>query len=155
MNPLYRIGISLMLLVLTGCGGEDWKAETFPTTGSLLINGEPASGALVHLYPTGEAIDIRHSKPWAKVAPGGSFQLTTYEMGDGAPTGEYAVTIVWPEDASKPSTFDQLSRRYDKPNQSQWNVTIVEGNNELEPIALEGVKLAKPDGRTTQKVLEP
>ncbi len=35
-------------------------------------------------------------RPHGRVGPDGRFTLTTYQPGDGAPTGKYNVTVVWP-----------------------------------------------------------
>ena len=124
-----------------GCGGEDWHAETYPAQGRITINGEPASGAVVELRSTGEKPDVRNSRPWAVVEEDGAYTLSTYEKGDGAPPGEYAVTVRWPPDVSQPSLADRLGGAYATPEQSQWRVTIAEGDNQLPPIEITGAKV--------------
>lgn len=145
------LALLLSLVSLTGCGGEDWQAETQPTAGRVTVNGEPPVGALVHLYAAGDGVDTRDSRPWGKIQEDGTFSLSTYEPMDGAPVGEYIFTIVWPEEPSKPSLFDRLGHKYAKPEQSQWRVTVREGENELPPIALEGVKVTMDPPKTTKQ----
>lgn len=96
-------------LFLAGCGGEAWHAETYPASGKVLINGEPAADVVVELRAVGEQPDSRGSRPWGIVQPDVTFLLTTYENGDGAPPGDYAVTLRWPSDISTPSHFDRLA----------------------------------------------
>jgi len=130
-----------------GCGG-DWKAETHPVSGRVIINGKAPQGAVVTLHAVGEKVDKRNSRPWGIVQDDGTFTLSTYERGDGAPAGEYDVTIKWPEDVtdlSKAMT-DRLGGRYSQPEQSQWRVTVQEGNNVLKPIMLKNVKVDMSPG---------
>jgi hypothetical protein len=62
-------------------------------------------------------------------------------LNDGAPPGEYAVTFkaTQPrkedEDEGGPEV-DRFQGRYSNPESSLWIVTIVEGENELEPFQL-------------------
>jgi len=148
------LGIALCPLCL-GCGGEDWQAETWPARGSITINGEPPVGAYVQLHPTGEATDVRDSRPWALVKEDGTFTLTTYEAGDGAPAGEYAVTVRWSPDVNSPSMADRLNNAYSNPDQSEWKVSIVEGENVLPPIVIEGATVLDSDKASKSKKLPP
>lgn len=130
---------ALAIFIAATCSGCDdgWKASTYPATGSLLINGEPAENALVQLISDGTEVDVRNSRPWAIVQPDGSFILSTYARGDGAPAGDYRVIITWPPNPHVMSRADRLGHRFDEPDESQWRVTINEENNVLEPIRLE------------------
>lgn len=139
-------GIRLGMLALAtslacaGCG-EDWQAETYPAYGTITINGEPPVGALIQLHSTGDAKDKRDSLPWGLVQEDGSYTLSTYEMGDGAPTGEYAVTIRWSPNVNTPTLADRLNNAYDNPAKSEWKVTITDDENELPPIEITGAKV--------------
>ena len=72
----------------------------------------------------------------------GTFTLTTFVAGDGAPAGEYAVTITWPlptpPDAppGDPPPGDRLKNRYNHPQKSAWKVTIREEDNDLPAFEL-------------------
>jgi hypothetical protein len=137
-------------LCLVGCS-EGWQAETHPASGIVTVNGEPASGAVVTLYPKGEKVDVRNSRPWAIAAPDGSFQLQTYEPGDGAPTGTYDVTVTWPLDVTKMdlAMIDQLDGAFSRPEKSLWEVEIQAGDNQLAHVEIEGVKL-KSETKSTK-----
>jgi hypothetical protein len=143
--------LSVALAALTtalcqGCGGEQWQAETYPASGRITINGEPPEGAVVELHATDEGPDVRNSRPWAVVEEDGTFTLSTYERGDGAPPGEYAVTVKWPPDVSQPSLADRLAGAYARPEQSRWEVTISEGENQLPPIEITGATVQSKEG---------
>ena len=136
-------GIALLsCAALIGCGEKDWHAETHPTRGRVIINGQPAAGAVVELHSTGEKKpDVRNSRPWGIVQQDGTFTLSTYESGDGAPPGEYAITVRWPPDVNQPSLEDRLGGAYTKPDQSKWRATITEGDNELPPVEITGARV--------------
>ncbi|WP_166831217.1 hypothetical protein [Thalassoroseus pseudoceratinae] len=131
-------------VMCAGCG-EDWQADTYPAEGTITINGEPPVGALVQLHPTGEATDKRESLPWGLVQDDGTYTLSTYEMGDGAPIGEYAITIRWSPNVNTPSLVDRLNNAYNNPEQSEWKVTIDADENELPPIEITGAKVMSAD----------
>lgn len=87
-------------------------------------------------------------RPSGRAGPDGSFTLTSYEEGDGAPAGEYKVTVEWPsEDPNDPSDPDDpegqiprgpdwLQGRYADPATTSLTATIREGDNLLEPFLL-------------------
>ncbi|WP_165227498.1 hypothetical protein [Aquisphaera insulae] len=128
----------LTLLAVAGCR-RDWEARTYPASGKVTVNGQPAAGALVQLTPIGpQTPDVRGSKPWGVVQPDGSFVLATYEQaGPGAPAGEYAMTITWPPDVTRPSNEDRLGGKYAKAEQSALKFTIKEGTNVLDEVKID------------------
>ncbi len=136
---------ALAILVFSGCSGpDDWKASTYPTKGTITINGEVPVRAEIYLVSTNQLIDSRGSKPFAGVNPDGSFSMTTYKAYDGVPAGDYAVTIVWPMNPNAPSP-DRLGGAYDSVEEAPAKVTIVKGQNVIPPIALKGVKIKAAD----------
>ncbi|QDT52425.1 hypothetical protein Pan44_04360 [Caulifigura coniformis] len=143
-----RPGAWMALLCVFGAGcGESWEADTYPAHGELFINGKPAAGAFVTLIPAGEKVDIRESKPWGFVQDDGSYSIRTYEAGDGAPAGEYKLTIVWRFDPRGQAETDRLGFVYSRPEKSQWAVTIEPGENELPRIELDNVKILEEPRR--------
>jgi hypothetical protein len=51
-------------------------------------------GALVVMHCTDPAREQQlGGKPFGKVAENGTVKITTYEEGDGAPEGEYGITV--------------------------------------------------------------
>ncbi len=84
---------------LVGCSKNDRRPRTFPTTGKLLIRGKPYRGIMVVLRPA-EGDDQRFPSPRGTRQADGSFRLTTFKTGDGAPAGEYKVVIIYDSDTS-------------------------------------------------------
>lgn len=140
LHRLIMLPVVLACLAVPGCGGG-WEADTHPASGRVSVNGQPAAGSLVQLHSVGGQPDERNSRPWGLVKDDGTFALSTYQTGDGAPVGEYAVTLTWPEDPSVPSMTDRLGFRYSQPAQSRWKVSIREGGNALEPIEIADAQL--------------
>ena len=140
-----RVKVAMVVAVcvgLHGCSGDDWQAKTHPAQGRVIVNGQPAGGAVVELHSTGDIKpDVRNSRPWAVVQDDGTFTLSTYEFGDGAPLGEYAVVVRWPPNVNQPSLADRLNGAYSRPDRSKWRVTISEGENELPPLEITGAKV--------------
>lgn len=135
-----------------GCSSQPaWQSDTQPIQGTLSINGEPAQGAIVTLHPQGEAIDIRKSKPWGVVDETGTYQLRTYDKGDGAPTGTYKVTFVWQDNPSVMGSPDQLRGAYNNPANSQWTFTVADDTTELPPLDVTGAKVTKTAPRKSRK----
>lgn len=158
-NPasvLATVTVALLCLSAAGCGNsEHWHTETNPIQGSIRINGQIPQGALVTLYPTGDAVDVRESKPWGIVDETGVYQLRTYAKGDGAPEGEFRATVVWREDPSVQGSPDQLGGAFEDPTQSQWTFTIDPEQQELPPIEITDAKLSKPKSNRRTSVPSP
>lgn len=138
--------------VVSGCGGPDYETiPTYPATGRVTVNGVPAAGAVVRLYPKAPQPGVKYPlTPSGKVDDQGSYQLTTYEGTDGAPLGAYVVTLEWPDPEWRPPGGgipppppDRLKGRFADPKRSTIAVTVVEGDNQFEPIVLENVAILK------------
>src|SRR5436309_1736724 len=83
--------IAAIVLSLVSCG--DAK-RPYPVSGKVLFREEPAEGAVVTFVPL-DANDAKSFRPSAVVRPDGTFRLSTRGTFDGAPTGSYAVTIIY------------------------------------------------------------
>jgi hypothetical protein len=130
------------LALVTLAGSSQKKAGTrkpvYPVHGKLLLNDQPAAGALVVLHPVGGAYDAE--RPVATVGPDGSFDLTTYVGNDGAPAGEYVVTAQWYVSVNKEALGpwpNVIPEKYAEPESSGLRVRVAEGPNDLEPIVIE------------------
>jgi hypothetical protein len=155
-RPLPLCAIAGLISCLTNIGCSDnWQAETQPASGRVSINGQPPVGALVQLYPAGEKVDVRNSRPWGLVGNDGAFALSTYESGDGAPTGEYKFTIIWPVDPSSPAPTDRLNYQYSRPEQSTWSISIQEGENLLPPVDITGAKVLTKEQASAPRQAPP
>lgn len=138
---LFRAGLLLVAVsALTGCSRES-RPPVHPVRGSVTFQKKPATKAVVVLRPLAPG-PLKDVFPHGEVGPDGTFQIGTFAEGDGAPAGEYAVTITWPEttkdrDGVEVTGGDRLNGRYSDPAKSKWKVTIKEGSNELEPFRLD------------------
>ncbi|WP_164101837.1 transthyretin-like family protein [Candidatus Laterigemmans baculatus] len=136
---------------LAGCGGPAAydAIPTHPASGQVTVNGVPAKGAIVRLYPKSPQPGAKYPlMPSGKTDEAGVFHLTTYEDADGAPAGAYTLTLEWPDPAWRPPGGgmpppppDRLQGRFSDPEQSQFEVRIVEGENDIQPIVLEDVPI--------------
>jgi len=95
-----RVAAALVLAGLAaGCGPA--RKPVYPVEGKVMYsNGQPATGALVVFQPVAPDDQANPLRPTATVNDDGSFQTTTYQPNDGAPEGDYNVTIVWLEKKS-------------------------------------------------------
>ena len=90
----------LGIVVIVGCGPASIPSlDVFPVTGRILINGKPPVRAEIRLQPSVPLNDPlkRSIEPYAIVQDDGTFRVGTYRGDDGAPLGEYALTMTWPE----------------------------------------------------------
>ncbi len=133
--------LALSLFVAWGCGGSaDNRKPVFPVKGKVTVAGKPAIKAQVVFHPLAGA-DPNTPQPTGQVGPDGTFTLSTYTAGDGAPAGECAVTVVWPESASAiggdaDTGGDRLGGRYANPKSSGLKAKVADGQNDLPPFAL-------------------
>jgi hypothetical protein len=133
-----RIALASLAVGVASCGKADGRKPTFPVTGKVLLpDGKPAEHATVVLHPVGEhGPDL--PKPRGKVAADGSFTLTTYDADDGAPAGEYRVTVELWRTTGKgdEGPTNRLNPKYARADGSGLTATVNPGPTELDPIAL-------------------
>lgn len=84
-------------LVVTGCG--DSKPKAIPAGGKITLKGGEVrfpEGAFVAFHPLDPAlVKGLGTKPFATVDKDGNYELTSYAEKDGAPVGDYGVTVEW------------------------------------------------------------
>ena len=126
---------AVVLLCIAGCDDRG-RLAVVPVKGKLLIGGKPAARANVVLHPADPRVVVR---PVAFTEADGSFRLMTYGVDDGAPVGNYVVTIFW-RDESIPFDgctgeglvkHDQLLGAYFDSRKSPLRATIHPGPNEI------------------------
>ncbi len=138
-TPLRKTTWLLFALLFTSCGGSDGDhVKVYPVSGNVYVNGQPAAGAKVECYAVNDPT-LLPLRPHAITGKDGSFKLTTYKTGDGAPAGTYALTVKWPappksgSDAEGP---DRLKGRYADPKRPARQFEVRPGDNDLETIEL-------------------
>ncbi len=136
-SPLAWLGLLALSLAAAGCGPA---SDIYPTRGEAFAAGQPAVGAVVTFYPVNAEAGKPKRIPTAVVEKDGSFHLTTLSANDGAPPGEYVVTITWcdsyRDDGDTVTGPDRLQGRYANPQYPALRATIQPGKNELKRFDL-------------------
>ena len=132
------VGAVLLLAALAGgCSRQAPTLEVHPVTGQVTYNGKPAAGAHVTFHP--KVREVAHPIPSAKVDPQGNFSLTTYRSEDGAPFGEYSVTVELRPVITKDGEIELgpniLPPQYSSPKTTKVVARVAEGANSV-PIKI-------------------
>lgn len=126
--------------VAVGCGKQDNRKAVFQVSGRVTFKGESMAGAVIGFHPLNDP-DPRAVHATGSADGDGRFSLTTYATGDGAPAGEYAVTVYWPgkrpkekvepgEDVELPP--DRLARVYSNPKSTKLRGTVRKQANTID-----------------------
>lgn len=135
MNKILRFFLLSFLVVLAGCGG-DRRTPVYSVTGKVTdATGRPVAGANVYFHPLNATADT--PKPRGTTDASGVFLLTTYDGNDGAPAGEYKVSLErWVTTNPDAGPVNQLPPRYADPDQSGFKATVSAGPNDLQPFQI-------------------
>ena len=135
-GKLRIILIAFLITMLSGCGGERREA-VYRVRGMVLFDDRPLAEAQVVFHPVASTqrslIAITDSR--------GEFSLTTYEPNDGAPVGEYRVTVEYRElvqegDEMVRTGANLLPAHYASQADSGLRCTVNAEKNQLEPFRL-------------------
>lgn len=145
--------VAVMVPVLAGCGKRHGdRGALYPAEGQIFLNKEPLAGALVVLYPQGLS-DAKAVPSRAQTGPDGRFRVSTFGTADGAPEGEYTVTVVqYPlqQDGSGwVSGPNALPTKYASPKTTDLRVQIGDGKNTLPVLALASRKASRGNGQVS------
>jgi hypothetical protein len=126
-------------LACSACSGKkDARVPVFPVHGQVLLNGKPVPYAFVVFHPvSGSGREDLH--PRAHAEEDGSFWLSTYDSGDGAPAGEYVVTVQQykaPTESDREAAVNLLPAPYASPARSKLRARVEAGDNELAALEL-------------------
>jgi hypothetical protein len=131
----FVLGVSLTALGVSACGGSSRK-PTFPVTGKLLWDGKPIPNASVVFHPVKEDTP-EPLRPRGKTKEDGSFTLTTYDTDDGAPAGEYRLSVeLWLGGRPDEGPSNRLPPQLGNPETSRLTATVAASPNDLKPIDL-------------------
>jgi hypothetical protein len=121
---------------MIGCSGSEPKVTTFPVSGSVLIDKKPGEQAMVVFHPVGSTAK-EAPKPRGKVQSDGSFHLTTYAENDGAPAGDYQVTVeLWLAGRPDEGPVSKLPAKLAKAESSGLKATVKSETNQLTPFEI-------------------
>ncbi len=134
----HRLLIALTVLCPLSCGKADGGKPVYPVHGQVFFKGKPTPGALVLFHPVDDP-DPQAPRPHGRVDQDSHFTLTTYRADDGAPVGQYVVTIDWRETIhghGGSSSRSLMPSKYRTPKDSPLRVTIGAETNNLDPFKI-------------------
>lgn len=133
------LAAQLVALSLTGCSEKPVWEVAYRASGSLSFRGKPIANADIVLFPE-DSTWPETVRPRARTGADGTFEVWTYEPGDGAPAGAYKVTLVHTEVGfSKGAVVakpNDLPAKYGRAESTDVRVTINPGENQLPAISL-------------------
>jgi len=132
-------GIAVTAVALVGCSqATSNRTPVYPAKGTITFKGQPISGALVALHPKTPVAGTPN--PRANVEKDGAFNVSTYVTADGAPEGDYTLTVLWYKPVKKGTDVvsgpNVIPAKYANPNTSNLVVSIKQGENDLPAISL-------------------
>lgn len=143
--PCLKLQLPLVcfLGMLAGCGSRGIQTPTTaPVRGAVTRRGQPVPGVRVKFHPQFDIGPVKFT-PTGETDPHGRFLLSTGAADNGAPPGEYLVTLEKfriesdREHGGIEVEVDELKGAYAEPASSRWRVSIQEGDNALEPFTLD------------------
>jgi hypothetical protein len=137
------VGAALGLALLAaGCSkAPPERVPVFPVQGTITFKGQPIVGGVVALHPKNDAQSQGAPlTPHGNVGPDGTFAITTYDRADGAPEGDYVLTVSWYKPVKKGADVasgpNVIPPKYGSPETSDLEVKVAAGANTLKPIQL-------------------
>jgi hypothetical protein len=105
------------------------------------LDSKPVAEAVVIFHPVTTPENEQFPKPLGQTDAQGAFSLTTLKSNDGAPLGEYLITVELRElrQVGEESVRDGrhlLPPRYADPQHSGLRYTVVEGENSVPTLEL-------------------
>lgn len=140
---MFRFQPAILLLLATvslGCSSGEpslipGRNPTIPVHGKITLDGSPIEGATVMFFS--EKLMITS---YGKTDETGTYKLTTYEPGDGAPAGHYQVSVKKSEQTivetsdhpaipPKAKTSELLPPQYSEFESSKLKAVVAEGGH--------------------------
>lgn len=129
--------VPLAVLALAGC--SDDLPDRGEVSGTISFQGKPLPGGTITFHPQGEG-----NPAYGELQSDGTYELTTYEKGDGAVLGEHIVTIEIFAGQAAPSALpgsetrsSSIPKKYTSVEDSPLKFTVESGSNtanfELKP----------------------
>jgi len=148
MNYSKRTVFLALCFMLTGCGGEvaerpNQDITLFPITGTVTVNGTPAKGVSIGFQPPKGSKGVGGA---CISDDNGKFTVICSNGHEGLPVGNYYVVLTWltsdkgepiPEGAMAAdyNAKNSLPDRFGSIDESPFNVTVAEGDND--PVTLD------------------
>jgi len=159
MRSLILSVLVAMIVGISGCSqGESNEqrlkrlvpnaSKTTPVSGIVTVDGAPVKDIWVTLHSVAADMQVQ---PRDLTDETGRFEITTYMEGDGAPAGEYNITVEWLTYRPFGSQWvgpDKLKDQFNDAKTTPFHVTVADTPVELPPFEL---KLAGVESKTTSK----
>jgi hypothetical protein len=141
-----RLGHALVLLAAVACASCSGSggAALNPVRGKILDGkGQPLAGAVVTFHPKSLSKSANVMTSVGRAGADGEFTLATGDK-NGAPAGEYVVTVIWPEEPKQdgkismapPENRDRLNGAFANRDSTKLRAEVKAGPNQLDPIRL-------------------
>ncbi|SFH55626.1 hypothetical protein [Planctomicrobium piriforme] len=138
MRPTCFLLLAVVLAAQSGCQ-EASAPKAYRVMGRVIVGSFPAAKACVAFHPM-DKVKSQGRCPVAFTGADGSFELTTYALHDGAPAGDYTVTILWLDESTMPTDecectdplqHDRLAGACADPETTPLMATVLPKENEL------------------------
>jgi hypothetical protein len=116
---------ALSIVTVAGCGKPSYQLDTAPVKGKVTIDGQPlSSGYVTFVVSRGRASS-------AEIQPDGTFEMSTYEKGDGAQVGTHPVVIapVPPDEYQSGPKPIPVPERYTRAGTSGFTAEVKPGED--------------------------
>jgi hypothetical protein len=128
MTRQIRLPGLVLVIAMAGCSG----GRVAPVSGTVtLSDGQPAAGVTVCFSDRANRVSASGT-----CDERGRYRLTTFQPGDGAPPGDYDVTVhpPTPEDSSQAQKNTLFHVRYENPDTSGLQYTVAKGRNQIDIV---------------------
>lgn len=132
---VFLTGLVVAIGLCCSCSQQGGGKPVYPVRGHVFVGDRPAVQAFVVFHPVNDD-DPQATRPYGHVGADGAFTLTTYDPGDGAPAGEYVVTVVWLAATGGEDRPDRLKGRYRDPKTCTLRASIQDRPTELAALRL-------------------
>ena len=133
---------AILILMTSGCSDQIRIPSTVPVSGQVLQKGKPVPGVTVLFHPQ-FAVGPVEFIPSGETGPDGKFTLSTGAAGNGAPPGEYLVTLEKRivvsdrQNSGIETEVDAWKGRYADPASSKWRIEIDSHSHPLPPFEID------------------
>jgi hypothetical protein len=126
LNTRHACALTAITLIISVAGCGDGRPTRVPVSGTVLIDGKPLEHGHVRFHAK------NHRVAFGELEPGGKFQLSTYELGDGCVRGTHPVSITASEVLSATATRWHAPKKYNNASTSGIVVDVSESMNPVE-----------------------
>jgi hypothetical protein len=135
-RPTRVVGIAAAVIAITatiGCGKPSHQLETAPFRGKVTLDGQPLTAGYVTF------VTARGRSSSGEIQPDGTFEMSTYQAGDGAQVGSHPVVITpVPQDVALPPGGKRvpIPERYQRAGTSGFTAEVKPGEDNYTELKL-------------------